>query len=126
MGPLQTATEALFDAAERRDTEGTVRSFAADAQGIDEITRRWVRGRNQFAEYVRELFKDVDEIHTRLADVHELVHGEFGLLTCWIEQDYVLKGVPTHVSAPTTCVFQREGTIWKMVLFHSLPLPPGS
>ena len=83
-----------------------------------------MRGRDQFSAYIRQTIKVVDDVHTRLDDVHESVRGDFGLLTCWIEQDYTLKGVPTHVSAPTTIAFQRDGAAWKILLFHSLPLPP--
>ena len=39
------------------------------------------------------------------------------------EQDYTLEGNAQHVSAPMTTVLHRRGDGWKMVLFHSIPLP---
>ena len=45
------------------------------------------------------------------------------MLTCWLEQDYTLKGNTQHISAPTTIVLHREAGEWKVVLFHSIPLP---
>lgn len=123
-GPLQKATETFFEFAERKDGEALIASFTDECQGIDEITRRWIRGRGKFADYIRQLIEQVDGITTRIEDVHESVHGNAGLMTCWIEQDYTLKGTPTHVSAPTTLAFQRQAGEWKVSLFHSLPLPP--
>ena len=45
------------------------------------------------------------------------------MLTCWLEQDYTLEGNSQHISAPTTIVLHREASEWKVVLFHSIPLP---
>jgi ketosteroid isomerase-like protein len=123
-GPLQKATETFFEFTERKDAEALIASFNDDAQGIDEITRQWIRGKDKFADYLRRILNQIDGIKTRLDDVHESVHGDFGLMTCWIEQDYTLNGVATHVTAPTTVAFERRDGAWKISLFHSLPLPP--
>ena len=39
-----------------------------------------------------------------------------------LEQDYTLQGKRAHISAPTTVVLRREGTAWRIALFHSIPL----
>ena len=39
-----------------------------------------------------------------------------------MEQDYQMDGAAQHVSAPTTVMFKRESGVWKMDLFHSIPL----
>jgi ketosteroid isomerase-like protein len=68
--------------------------------------------------------KMVGDVHTTISDVHEPGLGDIGLMTCWIEQDYTLEGKRQHVSAPTTLAFRRESGEWKILLFHSVPLPP--
>ena len=111
---------AAFDA---KDLDGIMRSFTADAQGVDEISRRWIRGGTEIEGYLRQLLDAVSDVRTTLSDPEERIWGDIGLLTCWLEQDYTLEGNAQHVSAPTTIVFHREGGEWKGSLFHSVPLP---
>ncbi|MDQ6878700.1 MAG: nuclear transport factor 2 family protein [Candidatus Dormibacteraeota bacterium] len=123
-GPLEQATRQLFDCIDRKDGEAIISAGAKDMQAVDEISRRWMRGIDDFAAYVRQLMKMVEDVHTTLSDVHETVRGDIGLAACWIEQDYTLEGKPQHVSAPTTLAFQRESSAWKILLLHTVPLPP--
>jgi ketosteroid isomerase-like protein len=125
-GALESETRKLFEALDRKDTEAIISASARDIQGVDEISRRWLRGSDALAAYLGQLAKMVDHIHTTISDVHETAHGDSGLVTCWMEQEYVLEGRPQHVSAPTTVAFRREGGAWKIVLFHAVPLPPDS
>ena len=60
-----------------------------------------------------------------ISDVHEEVHGDVGIVTCWLEQDYVIDRQPHHVSAPTTAVLRRDGDRWRFALFRSIPLAEG-
>jgi hypothetical protein len=53
----------------------------------------------------------------------EVAWDDTGIVTCWLEQDYVLEGKPDHVSAPTTFALHREDGEWKVALVHSVPLP---
>ena len=55
--------------------------------------------------------------------MHETVWGDSGMLTCIVEQTYTLEGRQQHVAAPTSVVLRREGEAWRIVLFHSIPLP---
>jgi ketosteroid isomerase-like protein len=123
-GALETETRQLFDALDRKDVEALSQSLARDVQQVDEIARRWMRGADALEAYFREMMPMVHDIHSTVSDVHETVHGEIGFVTCWLEQDYTLEGKPTHVSAPTTLAFRRERETWKIVLIHSVPLPP--
>jgi uncharacterized protein (TIGR02246 family) len=125
-GALQMATEAMFKAVDRKDADAVMELFSGDAQIVDEISRRWIRGRDDVADYLRQTMKVVDGIHTTVKDIHESILQDFGLITCWIDQDYTLKGVQTHVSAPTTIAFRPEDGHWKVLLFHSIPLPSES
>jgi ketosteroid isomerase-like protein len=123
-GALETATRQLFDALDRKDADAIIRSAAKDVQGVDEISRKWQRGIDALGSYFRQAFEMVDNIQSTINDVHESVQGETGLVTCWLEQDYTMEGKRTHVSAPTTVAFRREGGGWKFVLVHSVPMPP--
>jgi ketosteroid isomerase-like protein len=123
-GALEAATRQLFDALDRKDADAIIRSAAEDAQGVDEISRRWLRGVDLLGTYFRHTMAMVDDIHSTISDVHETVRGDVGFVTCWLEQDYTLEGKPTHISAPTTVAFHRDSEQWKLLLIHTVPLPP--
>ena len=123
-GALEAATRHYFDSVDRKDAEAIIRAGTEDIQAVDEISRRWMRGIDELGAYVRQVVKMVEDVHTSISNVHETLLGDVGILTCWVDQDYTLEGKRQHVSAPTTVVFRREGGVWKVVLFHSLPLPP--
>ena len=124
IGALDKATRQLFEALDRKDAEALNQSLTQDVQGVDEISRRWMRGADALGTYFRQTMTMVQDIHSTVNDVHETVHGEIGVVTCWLEQDYSLGGKRTHVSAPTTVAFRRESDAWKTLLIHSVPLPP--
>jgi ketosteroid isomerase-like protein len=124
MGELQAALEAMFEAFERGDTEALLASVANQAQGVDEISRKWMRGPDEVQNYLRGLVSMVTGLKTVVTDGNETIEGDTGLLTCWIEQDYTVEGTAQHVSAPTTVIFKREAGAWRFSLFHSIPLPP--
>ena len=124
MGELQAALESMFDAFERGDTEALVASVASEAQGVDEISRKWMRGGEEVQNYLRGLVSMVSGMKTVVTDGNETIDGDTGLLTCWIDQDYTIEGMAQHVSAPTTVIFKREAGAWRFSLFHSIPLPP--
>lgn len=123
-GALETATRQLFKALDQKDPDAILSSAAKDVQTVDEISRRWQRGIDALGSYFRQAFDMVDEIQSTINDVNESVQGETGLVTCWLEQDYTLEGKRTHVSAPTTVAFRRQGDAWKIVLIHTVPMPP--
>ncbi len=123
-GSLEAATRQYFDFVDRKDAEAIIQAGTEDIQAVDEISRRWMRGIDELGAYIRRVVNMVDDVHTSITGVHETSIGDIGILTCWIEQDYKLEGKAQHVSAPTTVAFRRENGAWKVVLFHSLPLPP--
>ena len=123
-GALETATRQLFGELDRKDREAILRSAAKDVQTVDEISRQWQRGIDALGSYFRQAFDLVEDIQSTINDVHESVQGETGLVTCWLEQDYTSEGKRTHVSAPTTVAFRRESDGWKIVLIHTVPMPP--
>ena len=123
-GELETATRQLFKALDEKDTDSLIGSLARDVQGVDEISRRWMRGVGAISTYFRETMKMIEDIQSTINDVRETVNGDIGFVTFWLEQDYALDGQRTHVSAPTTLAFRRESDRWKTLLIHTVPLPP--
>ena len=125
MGELQKITDRLFDDMNAGNADAVTAVFTSDVQGVDEISRKWIRG-DAMSGYIRQLLSQVSDTKTTLTDVHESTWGDVGLLTCWVEQDYTYQGEQTHVSAPTSVVFRKEGGDWKMAAWHSIPLPEQS
>jgi ketosteroid isomerase-like protein len=122
-GELEKVANDFMAALDAKDVDRVVESFGEDAQGVDEISRRWLRGRGEVDGYLRQMMGAVSGVRSEVGNAQERVWGDVGLLTCWLEQDYALEGNAQHISAPTTIVFRREGGEWKVVLFHSIPLP---
>ena len=97
--------------------------FSREPQGIDELSREWMRGRDAMAAYIRGMLSQVKDVKSEIRDFHEVIVGDLGLATFWLEQEYTLGGEKHHVSAPSSAVLQLEDGEWKIVLFHSIPLP---
>ena len=97
-----------------------------EAQLVEEVARRWLRGRAEVAAHFQRLAGAVADIRTQVRDVHEAAWGEVGVVTCWVEQGYTLGGRRQQLSAPTTVVLRRAGGAWRIALFHSIPLPEGT
>ena len=112
----------FFEAFDRLDFDMLLAYTAADAQGVDEISRRWLRGREDIAAYTQSLAGAVGDVHTTLSDLQERRYGDTAVVTCWIEQDYTLEGQATHVSAPCTIVLRNEDSAWKSALISAVPL----
>ena len=122
-GELESVATEFASALDSADVDRLLEAFAQDAQGIDEISRRWLRGKDDTEGYLRQMLGMVSNVHTELRDTYEQIWGDTGVLTCWLEQDYTLAGDAQHISAPSTLVFRREGGEWKVALFHSVPVP---
>jgi ketosteroid isomerase-like protein len=122
-GELEKVANDLMAALDSKDVDRFVGSIGQDAQGVDEISRRWLRGEGELDSYLRQMLGAVSGLRSELQDAQERVWGDVGVLTCWLDQDYTFEGNAQHISAPTTIVFRREGGEWKVVLFHSIPLP---
>ena len=57
----------LLDA---KDETGIFNLLADDAQIVDELTRRWVRGRHEIGAALRQLFTRVTDLQSIAEDVH--------------------------------------------------------
>ncbi len=120
---LRNVATEFFAALDALDADRMTQMLTEDVQSVDEGSRRWLRGRGDIVNYLRELMPAVSDVGTQLRDTEERIWGETGVLTCWIDQDYTMNGTPHHISAPTTLILRRDGGAWKLVLWHSIPLP---
>jgi ketosteroid isomerase-like protein len=122
-GELEAVLREQFSAFDRKDFDALLRLVDDEAQGVDELSRRWMRGRDAIVQYTQQLLPAIEDINSQVQDVHETVWGDVGLVTCWLEQDYTYQGQPQHVSSPTSAVFRRTGDAWRIVMLHTIPLP---
>jgi ketosteroid isomerase-like protein len=113
----------FFAALDALDADRMTEMLTGDVQTVDEISRRWLRSRGDVDNQLREVVTTVTDVRTQLRDAEERIWGETGLVTCWIDQDYTMNGTQQHISAPTTLILRRDGGAWKLVLWHSIPLP---
>lgn len=122
-GQLQAVLQGMFDALGRNDPETMLGHLAEETQGVDELSREWMRGREVLERYIRGMITQVGDVQSEIRDVHEVIWDDTGLMTFWLEQDYTLGGERHHISAPSSAVFRREDGEWRVVVFHSIPLP---
>ena len=125
-GEQEAIVRELFADVDRQDFAAVARALDAEAQLVEEVARRWLRGRAEVAAHVQQLAGAVADIRTQVRDVHEAAWGEVGVVTCWVERGSTLGGVRQQLSAPITVVLRRAGGAWRAALFHSLPLPAGA
>ncbi len=121
-GELEAIVRQFFAALDHKDFTGVLQFLAEEVQAVDEIARRWLRGRAALAGYLRQLEATVQGLRSVLSDVQEQVWGDSGLVTGWLEQTYLLAGQPQHIAAPLSVGFQRAGGAWQIILLHSVPL----
>lgn len=123
MAELEATVRRMMTAFDQQDWD-TIRELTTEnAQAVDEVSRRWLRGAKEIDAYYAELSPMMGAISSELNDVHELDWGDTGLVTCWLEQDYEFEGRQQHVSAPTTVVLRKTEDQWQVALMHTMPLP---
>jgi len=122
-GALEIAVRQFTASLDALDVDAMVSMLADDVEGVEEISRQWLRGHGAVAGYLRELATQVSDIHTTLRDLNERIWGEVGVVTCWLDQTYTFGGEVVRISAPTTLLFRSDAGQWKLALFHSVPLP---
>ena len=88
-GDMTAVVQRMFDALDKADAEGGLALIGSDAQGIDEISRRWMRGGGELTGYVRQLMEMASDVHSEMHDVHEVEMGRDG-------DRHVLAGAGLH------------------------------
>jgi ketosteroid isomerase-like protein len=119
---LEGQVRRIYEFVDAMDMRAMAEMLTDDAQGVDEISRAWMRGRDALESYFAQLDQMVDEVHSKVSDVHSTEWGDVGVVTCVVDQTYLMDGVEQNVTAPTSITFRREGGDWKVALFHAVPL----
>jgi ketosteroid isomerase-like protein len=120
---LEPTIHAMLDALARGDVEAGSRLLDDEVQGIDEISRRWLRGRAEVRGCLEQAAGAISDMRSEVRDLEERTSGDIGIATFWLEQEYSLAGRRERISAPSTVVLRRDGDEWRVLLFHSIPLP---
>jgi len=113
----------MFHALDRGDRDTLASAFTKDAIALDELSRAWLIGRDQLVAHLDKILSMASDIRSDLQDVRTVTWGDTGMVVGRLEQDYTIEGKRTHISAPTTVVLRDEGGQWRIVHFHSAPLP---
>lgn len=114
----------LFKHFDHQEFEELKGMFADDGQGVDEISRGWLRGKNSLDKYFKKLQDmGVADIHSKLRDFSVKEWKETALVTCVTEQTYRAGGEQVSITAPVSILYQRNGAQWKIALIHAVALP---
>ncbi len=119
---LEAETERLLRLLDAMELESLSAMLTEDAQSVDEITRRWTRGREAIDAYLEQLRDTVSDVHSQARDLRTVSWTDTGIVTFVLEQTYMLKGAQQTLTAPTSIVFRRIGEDWKIALIHTVPL----
>ncbi|MFI0433045.1 MAG: YybH family protein [Candidatus Nanopelagicales bacterium] len=119
----QQAIRQVLEGIDSGDATRVIDAYTEDAVGIDEVSRGWLRGRDQIASYTTALLGQLQSCSSELLDVHESVTGDIALVTAILRQEYTLGGEAQSVQMPATFVLRRDGGRWRVLLFHALPIP---
>lgn len=120
--PLLALVERMLSALEHLDAEAVMSCMTDDVCGLDEITCRFIRGRDAMTAYVTDLVSKSPSVKSHILDFHEIVTSDAAFVTCRLEQTYELEGVERVLHTPTTYGFKVIDDHWKVCLFHSVPL----
>lgn len=113
----------ILELLDAMDLRGLAAMFTDEAQGVDEISRGWTRGRAALDAYFAQLEESVTDVQSRFSDLHTTSWGKVGLATFVLDQTYKMNGQEQSLSAPTSIVFHHEDDGWKVALIHSVPIP---
>jgi ketosteroid isomerase-like protein len=119
---LESAARELFAALDRKDFGRIVQMSTDDVQGVDEISRGWLRGRSAMETYLKSLGEQVSNIRSALNELKAVEVGDVGIVTLVLDQEYDMGGQHASIRAPTSLVFRREDGSWRVALLHSVPL----
>jgi ketosteroid isomerase-like protein len=119
---LESMARDLFDALDRKEFDRIVGMSADDVQGVDEISRGWLRGRAAMETYLRSLGEQVSNVRSTLSEIHTTELGDVGIVTLVLVQEYDMAGQHASIHAPTSLVARRQDGAWRLALLHSVPL----
>jgi ketosteroid isomerase-like protein len=115
-------TTEWFRLVDAKDETGLRAMLANDAQGVDEVTRRWVRDPAAIERYFHDLLPAISDMHSTVTDLESRSWGDLTVETSMVHQTAVFGGKSVDLDAPTTTIWRRQGDVWKLVLIHTVAL----
>ncbi len=114
----------LFDLFDQQKFPELQDLFAEDGQGVDEISRGWIRGRANLGGYFDQLRAlGVSDIRSKLSDFVTKHWDDVALVTFVADQSYKAEGKKVTIKAPVSILYRRISGAWKIELVHAVPLP---
>ena len=110
-----------FKAVDTADADALLAMMADDITQVDEISKKWSRGKAEVAAVIRPMFDLVKSIKSSISDVHVQTTNDMAIVTFMLDQSYVYEGQQVVIVAPTSCVLRQEKSVWNFVLIHSMP-----
>lgn len=120
---LEKRTRELLIHFDALDINAIKAAMSQDAQGVDELSKKWLRGTEGFKEYFGTVVTQLADVHSEPSDFTIRMHGDVGIVTFMIEQTYAYYGQLSKITAPTTAIWIRENDDWKIALIHSVGIP---
>jgi ketosteroid isomerase-like protein len=109
---LQRLTGELLARLDAREFEAITGIMEDEVQGVDEISRGWLRGHSAAEEYFQTALANVSNIKSSLSDVSVVETGDVGIVTGLLSQSYTHEGQSASIEAPRRscfCVAVRTG-----------------
>jgi len=119
---LEVIVQEFFKAVDKLDVPAVVGFVSEDAQMVEEITRKWIRGKSNVEVAFANVASLVSKVNTVASAFHTTVVGESAIVTCIVDQTYTFEGNEVTIYAPTTVGFSKSEGDWKISLIHSVPL----
>ena len=123
--PADATVTKLFAALDRLDLPALAELLAEDVSMVDEISRKWLRGKDAVLASLAPTFAAVQSIQSSISDLRANEGAGYATVTCMLDQRYVIDGEATTITAPTTCVLRDATDGWQIVVMHSVPLAEG-
>ncbi len=83
-----------------KDEPGILALMTDDGQVVDEITRRWYRGKHQIGLALREIFSRLADIHSTAEDMHSARWGDVEVETFLCTRSTTWTGPPAAWCRP--------------------------
>lgn len=120
---LEQEAHRVFELVDALDLDGLGAMLTDDAQGVDQISRRWMRGRAALEAYFAQL-KDMGfDSQSQLTDFRATTWDEVGLVTGVLDRTFKITDQHERSSAPASMIFRYQDGSWKLALIHTVPIP---
>ena len=101
LNSAQNPTDSLlsfFEALDHLDAGAMVTCCSDRVTLVDEISRSWLRGRDEVEAYLRKTLSATETVESLLSDIHCQQQGKTAWITAWLEQTSAFEGKQCLVS----------------------------